>query len=131
MTNDQVKANISDAPTGKADTWGVVPEGLKLRESLPKISGETRDRVIAWADRQWWASEWLWKRTREYGEGFARHPDADLERLAKATAGLDLLEHVSQLRSGQAVAWLRALDEVAAVSGEVERRGVERRGVES
>lgn len=100
--------------------WNTVPaEAVALRETLPKISADTRERLIAWACRQPDVMSWLLRRTAAYwgvlddgvkGEMTITEAE-DLHQLTDATAALDLLEWQSGCRGKAAVEWLDGLDE--------------------
>jgi hypothetical protein len=104
--------------------WNAVPaEPLKLRETLPRISGATQERLIAWVTRQPDVMSWLLQRTAAYwgrlmDQGSTEsHPTVDeLHRLTDATAALDLLEWQSGCRGKAAIDWLAGLDEAGEFS---------------
>lgn len=98
--------------------WNTAPtEPLPLRETLPAISKDTAQRLIAFALQQPAVMPWLLMRSAEYwgkiGVGDARHSNLDEYHYhLDATCALDLLEWQCGRRGKQAVEWLRSLDEV-------------------
>jgi len=100
--------------------WNTIPaEPLPLRARMPKISKETRDRLIAWGLRQPATMRWLVERSGAYyvsqpvvGELEADWRDAYV--LYDAVAALDLLEWQSGTQGKVAVDRLEMFDEVAA-----------------
>lgn len=102
--------------------WNTAPaEPLPLRLRLPKISAETRVRLIAWALRQPAVAQWLVARGNAYYDAAPATVDItrpdwmDQFALYDATSALDLLEWQTGLKSKEAVDRLEMLDEVASV----------------
>jgi len=104
------------------NAWNTLPtEPLPLRSRLPKISAETRGRLLAWGLRQPSAQRWLVERSGAYylAQPLPERLEADLwdaYALYDAVAALDLLEWQSATQGKVAVDRLEMFDEVAAIS---------------
>lgn len=103
----------------KPERWGVVPtEELPLRESLPTLRDETRDRLIRYALRQGEAvCDWVAKRSMRYGD--EREYPAEMvaatafAELIMAVCALDLLQWQSGCQNArEAVDWLARVHEM-------------------
>ncbi len=102
--------------------WNTAPsEAMPLRETLPKISPDTAQRLIAFALQQPAVMPWLLMRSAEYWERQKDPVDpAALDPLClalDATCALDLLEWQCGHRGKEAIGWLKSIDEVAAQCG--------------